>query len=307
MARRLIVRLGLGLIAVLGVIVVTFFLEYVVPGDPARALAPRARDRATIEQIQKELHLDDPLVVQFGAFVDRLAHGDLGTSYIRGESVSSLLWSRLPTTAILAFAGVVVEVLLGTVLGTLAAMNRRVSAFVTSFNLVFLAIPAFTLGLGLLLIFGFWMGLVPVTGGFGPRELILPALSLGLMGAPWYAQIVRDQMSDSLSSAYTRTAVAKGVSDRRILLRHSARNVASPVLTMIGMDLGLYLSGVVVVETVFGWPGIGQLAVNSLQQLDRPVVMGTVIVGAVAVIAFNLVADLLRMVVDPRARTEEGA
>jgi peptide/nickel transport system permease protein len=182
-----------------------------------------------------------------------------------------------------------------------------VSAFVTSFNLVFLAIPAFTLGLGLLLIFGFWMGLVPVTGGFGPRELILPALSLGLMGAPWYAQIVRDQMSDSLSSAYTRTAVAKGVSDRRILLRHSARNVASPVLTMIGMDLGLYLSGVVVVETVFGWPGIGQLAVNSLQQLDRPVVMGTVIVGAVAVIAFNLVADLLRMVVDPRARTEEGA
>jgi peptide/nickel transport system permease protein len=306
-ARRLIVRLGLGLIAVLGVIVVTFFLEYVVPGDPARALAPRARDRATIEQIQKELHLDDPLVVQFGAFVDRLAHGDLGTSYIRGESVSSLLWSRLPTTAILAFAGVVVEVLLGTVLGTLAAMNRRVSAFVTSFNLVFLAIPAFTLGLGLLLIFGFWMGLVPVTGGFGPRELILPALSLGLMGAPWYAQIVRDQMSDSLSSAYTRTAVAKGVSDRRILLRHSARNVASPVLTMIGMDLGLYLSGVVVVETVFGWPGIGQLAVNSLQQLDRPVVMGTVIVGAVAVIAFNLVADLLRMVVDPRARTEEGA
>ena len=307
MARRLIVRLGLGLIAVLGVIVVTFFLEYVVPGDPARALAPRARDRATIEQIQKELHLDDPLVVQFGAFVDRLAHGDLGTSYIRGESVSSLLWSRLPATAILAFAGVVVEVLLGTVLGTLAAMNRRVSAFVTSFNLVFLAIPAFTLGLGLLLIFGFWMGLVPVTGGFGPRELILPALSLGLMGAPWYAQIVRDQMSDSLSSAYTRTAVAKGVSDRRILLRHSARNVASPVLTMIGMDLGLYLSGVVVVETVFGWPGIGQLAVNSLQQLDRPVVMGTVIVGAVAVIAFNLVADLLRMVVDPRARTEEGA
>lgn len=133
---------------------------------------------------------------------------------------------------------------------------------------------------------------------------MLPALTLGLVGAPWYAQIVADQMSDSLSSAYVRTAVAKGLTNGHILRHHVLRNVLSPALTMIGMDLGAYLSGVVTVEVVFGWPGIGLLAVESLQNLDRPVVMGTVLVGAVAVVFFNLLADLLRMYVDPRTRQD---
>jgi ABC-type dipeptide/oligopeptide/nickel transport system permease component len=304
MARTLTRRLVYGLIAVLGVAVLAFLAEFVIPGDPARALAPRAQSAAALENIRNQLHLNQPLVVQFADYFAGLFRGDLGTSYVQRQSVASLIGPRLVATAWLALAGVMAEVIIGGTLGILAALYPRVRAAVNSLNLTLLATPAFVLGLVLLLIFGFGLHLAPVTGGAGPAQIVLPALTLGLIGAPWYAQIVADQMSDSLSSAYVRTAVAKGLSDRDILRRHVLRNVLSPALTMIGLDLGIYLSGVVTVEVVFGWPGIGLLAVESLQNLDRPVVMATVIVGAVAVVVFNLIADLLRMYVDPRTREE---
>jgi peptide/nickel transport system permease protein len=304
MARALTRRVAYGLAAVLGVAALAFLAEFVVPGDPARALAPRAQSAAVLANIRLQLHLNQPLWVQFGDYFAALLHGDLGTSYVQRQSVASLILPRLVTTGWLALAGVAAEVLIGGTLGVLAALYPRVRAAVSAVNLTFLALPQFVVGLLLLLVFGFRLHLAPVTGGAGAAQIVLPALTLGLVGAPWYAQIVADQMADSLSSAYVRTAVAKGFSDSYILSRHVLRNVTSPVLTMIGLDLGAYLSGVVTVEVVFGWPGIGLLAVNSLQNLDRPVVMGTVIVGAVAVVAFNLVADLLRMYVDPRTRQE---
>lgn len=304
MARALIRRLGYGLIAVLGVAALAFLAEFVVPGDPARALAPRAQSAAVLENIRIQLHLNRPLAVQFADYFAGLFRGNLGTSYVQRQSVVSLIGPRLVTTGWLALAGVVAEVIIGGTLGILAALYRRVRAVVSAVNLTLLALPQFVVGLVLLLIFGFRLHLVPVTGGAGPAQIVLPALTLGLVGAPWYAQIVADQMADSLSSAYVRTAVAKGLTDGRILRRHVLRNVLSPALTMIGLDLGAYLSGVVTVEVVFGWPGIGLLAVESLQNLDRPVVMGTVIIGAVAVVVFNLIADLLRMYVDPRTRED---
>jgi peptide/nickel transport system permease protein len=304
MARTLTRRLGYGLIAVLGVAALAFLAEFVIPGDPARALAPRAQSAAVLENIRIQLHLNQPLLVQFADYFAGLFRGDLGTSYVQRQSVASLIMPRLVATGWLAVAGVVAEVIIGGTLGILAALYPRVRAAVSSVNLTLLAMPEFVLGLLLLLIFGFRLHMAPVTGGAGPAEIVLPALTLGLIGAPWYAQIVADQMSDSLSSAYVRTAVAKGLTDRDILRRHVLRNVLSPALTMIGLDLGAYLSGVVTVEVVFGWPGIGLLAVESLQNLDRPVVMATVIVGAVAVVVFNLIADVLRMYVDPRTREE---
>lgn len=305
MARHLIARIGFGFVALAGVVLLTFVLQFVVPGDPARAIAPRARDEATLDQIRQDLHLNDTLVSQFARYAGGLLHGDLGESYVKQESVTKLILDRLPATLLLAFAAVIAEVTLGALLGLGATLHRTVAGATTTFNLVFLSVPAFALGLGLLLVFGFRLQWFPVTGGLGLPQLILPALTLGLIGAPYYAQIVRDQLSDSLASSYTRTAVSKGVSDRRILLRHATRNITSPMLTMMGLDLGVLLSGVVVVEAVFGWPGIGQLAVDSLQQLDRPVVMGTVILGAVGVILFNIVADVIRMAVDPRARSAD--
>ena len=281
-----------------------FLLEFVVPGDPAKAIAPRAQSVAVLENIRAQLHLNQPLIVQFADYFGNLLRGNLGTSYIQRQPVASLIGPRLLTTGVLALAGVIAEVIIGGALGVAAALYGRVRALVSAINLTLLAVPIFVLGLLLLLLFGFRLGIAPVTGGTGPAQLVLPALTLGLIGAPWYAQIVADQMQESLSSSYVRTAVSKGLSDSYILRRHVLRNVLSPALTMVGLDLGSYLSGVVTVEVVFIWPGIGLLAVNSLHNLDRPVVMGTVIVGAVAVVFFNLLADVLRMFVDPRTREE---
>lgn len=304
MARSVIRRVVFGMIAVVGVIVLAFLLEFVIPGDPAKAIAPRANSPAVLASIRTQLHLNQPLIVQFADYFSGLLRGNLGTSYVQRQSVASLIGPRLLTTGVLALAGVIAEVIIGGALGILATLYGRVRALVGAINLTLLAVPIFVLGLLLLLVFGFQLGVAPVTGGAGAAQLILPALTLGLIGAPWYAQIVADQMQESLASPYVRTAVAKGLSDRYILLRHVLRNVLSPAITMVGLDLGSYLSGVVTVEVVFGWPGIGLFAVNSLHQLDRPGVMGTVIVGAVAVVFFNIVADLLRMFVDPRTREE---
>lgn len=304
MARAIARRLVFGLIAVIGVIVLAFLLEYVVPGDPAKAIAPRANSPEVLANIRAQLHLNQPLIVQFADYFGNLIRGNLGTSYVQRQPVASLIGPRLATTGVLALAGVIAEVIIGGGLGILATLYNRVRALVSAVNLTLLAVPIFVLGLLLLLVFGFQLGIAPVTGGAGAEQLILPALALGLIGAPWYAQIVADQMQESLASPYVRTAVAKGLPDRYILRRHVLRNVLSPAITMVGLDLGSYLSGVVTVEVVFVWPGIGLLAVNSLHSLDRPVVMGTVIVGAVAVVFFNLVADVLRMFVDPRTREE---
>jgi ABC-type dipeptide/oligopeptide/nickel transport system permease component len=303
-ARALIRRLVFGIIAVAGVVVLAFLLEFVVPGDPAKAIAPRAQSAAVLASIRTQLHLNQPLIVQFADYFGNLLRGNLGTSYIQRQSVASLIGPRLLTTGVLALAGVIAEVIIGGALGIAATLYGRLRALISAINLTLLAVPIFVLGLLLLLLFGFRLGIAPVTGGTGPAQLVLPALTLGLIGAPWYAQIVADQMQESLASSYVRTAVSKGLSDSYILRRHVLRNVLSPALTMVGLDLGYYLSGVVTVEVVFIWPGIGLLAVNSLHNLDRPVVMGTVIVGAVAVVFFNVVADVLRMFVDPRTREE---
>jgi peptide/nickel transport system permease protein len=297
-------RLALALLAVVGVALLTFVVQFVVPGDPARNLAPRSPSPQVLALIRRALHLNDPLLTQLGHYFWALLHGDLGQSYVRREPVSTLLMDRLPATGELALAGVLVEMVVGSGLGILAALRPRLRFLTTSVSLGLLSVPSFTLGLLLLLLFGFTLGIAPVTGGSGLSELVLPALTLGLGGAPWYAGLVEEQMIESLSSSYVRTAVAKGLTDRQIVRRHVLRNVISPALTLVGLDLGIYFSGVVVVEAVFDWPGVGQLAVQSLNDLDRPVVMGTVLFGAAAVVLLNLAVDVARMYVDPRTRQE---
>jgi ABC-type dipeptide/oligopeptide/nickel transport system permease component len=303
-ARRLIVRFGLAAVAVFGVIVLTFILQYVIPGDPAKLLAPRAPSAAVLQSIRDQLHLDRPMLLQFAYYLGGLLHGNLGQSYVQREPVVTLIAQRLPATGMLALAGVVCEMVLGTTLGILAALKPSVRRVMYGVNLLLLSTTYFVLGLVLLLVFGFRLGIAPVTGGEGLPQLVLPAITLGLIGLPWYAQIVQDAMKDALSSSYVRTAMAKGLSERRIVMGHVIRNVLSPVVTMTGLDLGAYLSGVVIVETVFGWPGMGKLAVDSMSNLDRPVVMGTVLVGTIAVVSFNILADVVRWYIDPRTRIE---
>ncbi|MGH9295554.1 MAG: ABC transporter permease, partial [Acidimicrobiales bacterium] len=237
-------------------------------------------------------------------YVANVARGNLGTSYVSQASVTSLILGRLPATALLMAAGIAVELVVGGAFGLWDGLRARRSWLLASLNIGLLSVPTFTFGFLLLILFGYVWPVMPVSGGLGAEQLVLPALTLGLLGAPYYANVVRDQLRETLSAPFVRTALAKGLSRRAILRGHVFRVVLPPILTMAGMDVALFLSGVVFVENIFAWPGIGELQVEAFANVDRPVLMGTVIVAAAAVVAMSLAVDLLRLAVDPRVRGE---
>lgn len=307
MARYLISRSAQLLLTTLGVVTVVFVVQFVLPGDPAKSLAPRTTDPVVLEQIRTQLQLDEPVWEQLVSYVSGLVRGDLGESYVRREDVTTLILARLPATILLALAGVSVAAVIGSILGMWAAARRVGRRVVYVADLAFLSIPPFILGLLLLLFFGFRLGWVPTTGGVGLPQLILPAITLGLLGVPYYAQVVDEEMTKALSSGYVRTAVSKGMPHRVIVRRHILRNLLPLVVTMAALDFGAYLSGVVVIETVFGWPGVGSLAVQAFADLDRPVVLGISLLAAFAVGLSNFVADVVRGLIDPRTRTARTA
>ena len=238
--------------------------------------------------------------------MEAVSQGDLGLSYIRRRPVFDMIFEVLPATLLLAAAGLVIEIVLGSALGLWDGLRRRRSSGLAAFNILLLSIPTYTLGFLLLYVFGFKLGLLPLSGGPGLKELVLPAITLGLFGVPYYASVVAESIRVASSSPYARTAIAKGLSPKQVVRGHLLRNCLSPVITLAGLDIAIYVSGVVFVETVFAWPGIGVLAQESFAKLDRPVLMGTVIVGAMVVVLFNIAADILRMFVDPRTRSESA-
>jgi ABC-type dipeptide/oligopeptide/nickel transport system permease component len=305
-ARYLTVRVLLGLVSILGVILLTFSLQFLVPGDPARRVAgPRATPE-TLAIVRQNLHLDDPVPVQFLRYAAGIVQGDLGLSYVKRRPVSDLLLERLPATVLLAMTGLAIEIVFGCSLGIWDGLRPRRSRMLAAGNVILLSIPAYSLGFMLLLVFAYRLGLFPLSGGPGIHELVLPAITLGLFGIPYYAAVVSEAVRQATSASYTRTAVAKGLTRRQIIRRHVVRNTLSPAITLAGLDVAIYLSGVVFVEQVFAWPGIGVTAEDAFNQLDRPLLMGTVIIGAIVVIAFNLVADVVRAMVDPRTRAESA-
>ena len=304
MARYLSIRAALGVITIIGIVLLTFVLQFLVPGDPARRIAGPRADPTVLAAVRANEHLDDPIQVQLVAYVEHVAQGDLGLSYIRRRPVFDMLAERPPATLLLATAGLLVEIALGSALGLWDGLRRRRSNSLAAMNILLLSIPTYTLGFLLIYVFGYKLSLLPLSGGPGAKELILPALTLGLFGVPYYATVVSESIKVAASSPYARTAVAKGLSDREVIRGHLLRNCLSPVITLAGLDVAIYVSGVVFVETVFAWPGIGVLAEESFAKLDRPVLMGTVILGAVLVVVFNLIADIVRVLVDPRTRSE---
>ncbi|MBU3867978.1 ABC transporter permease [Streptomyces sp. 4503] len=298
------VRILLGAFTVLAVVLLTFVLQYVVPGDPARSIAGPKATPEVLKEIRGQLRLDDPWWSQLGHYLSSVLQGDLGTSYSNDRPVLSLILERLPATAALAAAALVVELVLGGLWGMWEALRPKRSWLLATVNVGLLSMPVFSLGFLLLLLFGYQLPVFPIDGGSGPARLVLPAVTLGLMGSPYYANVVRDSMREALSSSYVRTAVSKGLSRRRIVSRHVLRNIASPVTTLIGMDVAVFLSGVVFVEKIFAWPGIGQMQTDAFTDLDRPLLTGTVIVAAALVVTANLLVDLLRSAIDPRAASE---
>ena len=282
----------------------TFLLVFLLPADPARMVAGPSASVATVDSIRHEMGLDRPFVAQYGVYLGRLVHLDLGRSYKQGSSVSSLVASRMWPTFQLMLGAIALELLIGLPLGIWAALRRGGWPDSVVMGLAFLgaAAPQFWLALSLVYLLAYRFALFPLGGYGGLSHLFLPALTLGIGGAGWYARMMRSQLLEVLSQDYIRTARAKGQTARLVLLKHALRNAALPIVTMIGLDIGTFMGGVVVVESVFGWPGLGRLVWDAVRVVDIPIIVGVVIFSAFVITLANLLADFVQPFVDPRVR-----
>ena len=295
-------RLSQAVLILFGVTLITFCLSFLMPADPVRMLAGRSATQATVESIRKELGLDQPLPVQYIRYVSRLVQGDLGRSYKQKTQVSELIMSRLPATLLLMAGTIFFELLIGLPAGIFAATRRGKSAdnWIMALSFAGVSIPQFVLGLMLLYLFAHIIPIFPL-GGYGSlKHLILPALTLGISGGGWYSRMMRSSMVDVLRQDFIRTARSKGLTERSVVLVHALRNAILPVIAMIGLDIGIFMAGAVVVESVYGWPGIGQMAWQAIQMVDIPIIMGATLVAAVGIVLGNLLADLVIPFIDPR-------
>jgi peptide/nickel transport system permease protein len=300
----LIRRLLSGLLVLLGVSLITFVVAFLIPSDPARLIGGPHASRAALEQIRATYGMDQPFPVQYVHYVVNLLQGNLGFAYSLSENVGPAIVARLPATALLALGGILVELAIGVPIGVAAAVwpQRAPDRLGVIFALVGFSIPAFVLGNLLLIFLAFDWPIFPLGGASGPTSLILPAFVLGIGGAAWYSRLLRATMLDVLHSQYIRTAMAKGVSRRQVVLRHALRNAAGPLVTQFGLDFAFFLGGVVIVESVFAWPGIGELAYSGIINNDINLVMGTVLAGAVIVVLANIAVDIAQAWLDPRIR-----
>jgi len=298
-------RLVQSLLILLGVSIITFVLLYWLPADPVRQIAGRSATAQTVENIRQQLGLDQPLWVQYWRYLTGLVQGDLGRSYLQKTEVSTLIASRLPASLLLMAGAIFAELLLGLSMGIVAALRRSTtmdqSLMIVSF--IGVSAPQFVVGLLLLYVFAVQLGWFPI-GGYGTfSHLVLPSMTLGILGSGWYSRMMRSSMIEVLRQDYVRTARAKGLTRLRVIFRHALPNAILPIIAMIGIDIGIFMGGIVVVESVFGWPGIGQLAWQAIQRVDIPIIMGVTLVSAIAIVIGNLLADLISLMVDPRIRT----
>ncbi|RWN31337.1 MAG: ABC transporter permease [Mesorhizobium sp.] len=297
-------RLIQSLLILLGVSLITFALLYLLPADPVRQIAGRSATPQTVENIRQQLGLDQPFIVQYWRYLTKLVSGDLGRSYIQRSEVTELIVSRLPASLLLMVGAILCELLLGLSMGLIAAVKRGTATDQTLMVASFVGVsaPQFVIGLLLLYVFAVRLSWFPI-GGYGTwRHLVLPSLTMGILGAGWYARMMRSSMIDVLRQDYVRTARAKGLARGTILFRHALPNAILPVIAMIGIDIGIFMGGIVVVESVFGWPGIGQLAWQAIQRVDIPIIMGVTLVSAFAIVLGNLLADVIAPFIDPRIK-----
>ena len=310
-------RAALGALVMWAVITVVFIMYFVAPHDVARLIAGRQASPQTVAAVSRDLGLNRPVLAQYGSFLVRLLHGDLGYSYTNSEPVTSLIAQGLPVTFSLAIGGAALWLLLGVTSGTVAARRPRsvVDRTTTGVALLFYSMPTFLLGELLLLGLFYELHLLGIDffpgGGYVPftedpaewaRHLLLPWLTIALVSAATYSRLTRTSLLDVLGEDYIKTARAKGLSRRRVTVRHGLRAALTPIVTQFGLDIGALLGGVVVTETVFGLPGLGQLLITSIDHQDLPTTIGLVLVAAAFVVTANIVVDLLYVVLDPRAR-----
>jgi peptide/nickel transport system permease protein len=300
--RRLIQAIGVCLV----VSMISFFLLF-LNTDPALVLLPLDAEMKDIETFKKQMGFDRPILIQYGDFLQKaIFHGDFGQSLVAKVPALQLIAERLPATLQLTVAVMIVVNLVSIPAGIISAVRRysladNVATFVA---LVGQAMPLYWFGIMLIIIFGVWLRWFPISGSGSLAHLVLPAITLGSWILPINMRLVRSGMLDVLNQDYIRTARAKGLTEKKVLIKHAFRNAAVPLITILGMQIGLLLGGAVVTETVFAWPGMGRLAVDSIRGGDYPVVQAVVVIFAFFVVIGNLLADILAAVIDPRIRLE---
>jgi peptide/nickel transport system permease protein len=323
--KQIAARIAWSVGLILAVIVMCFSLVHLAPGDAALVIAGEsgAGDPELIEQIREDLGLDDPYLIQLSRYVGDVASGDLGTSYRFNESVTSLIGDRIWPTILLVTTALLFAIVIGVLVGIFTARRPEspVSHGVTVFSLVGYSMPVFWTGYLLIIAFASNVRWFPVAGMRDVRfegnrfeewldiahHLVLPALTLGLIYLAQYSRLSRASMLEVLQSDYVRTARAKGLAERKVVYKHALRNAVIPVITIAGLQFGALLSGALLVETVFNWPGLGRLAADSVFQRDAPVLLGVLICSAVLVVVINILTDVVYRMIDPRIRVGGGS
>lgn len=315
-------RLGYAFGLVLAVLVLNFFLVKLAPGDPAQVIAGEMGGitEEQLARIREDYGLDRSLPVQLGSYLAHVAQGDLGYSYYFDRPVMTLIASRIPATLLLVISALLLAVGVGTLLGVLASRKPHglFSHAITVVSILGFSVPVFWIGIMLLILFGGTLGLFPISGMTSVtlqdasfltaaldvlHHLVLPMVTLAIIYVAQYSRLARASMLETLGSDYIRTARAKGVPERRVIFRHALRNAILPVVTMAGLQFSQMFAGAVLVETVFDWPGMGQLAFESILRRDYPTMLGILFFSAVIVVVVNLLTDLVYRLVDPRIRT----
>jgi ABC-type dipeptide/oligopeptide/nickel transport system permease component len=308
MHRYLIRRLLLTIPVLLGVATLVFSLIHFIPGDPAQAMLGEGAAPEDVAQLRERLGLNRPLLVQYGSFLKGLSQGDLGVSLRNDQPVLQQILERMPATAELAFASMAVAVLIALPLGIIAAVWRGtlVDHGAMTMSLVGISVPNFWLGPLMAIVFAVELGWLPVGGRGTLAHLVLPAVTLGAALAAILARMTRASLLEELREPYVLAARAKGVSRTRAVLHHALRNSLIPIVTILGLQFGVVLTGAVITETIFAWPGIGRLLIQSISFRDYPTVQGCVLLIAVTYVGVNLITDLTYGFLDPRIRVDRS-
>lgn len=310
MAPYLVRRLGQLVLAMVGVATIVFLLVHLIPGDPVRIALGTRFDQEVYEAQREAAGFDDPIVVQYGRWLGNAVTGDLGESFRSGRPVTDVVLERLPGTLTLAFGALFVALLVALPVGVLSAVRSgsKLDYAATAVSQVGVSVPDFWAGIMYILLFSLTWSLLPPSGYVSPFEsfggwlehLVLPSLTIGLISGSILTRFVRSAVLEALNQDYVRTARAKGLRERSIVLHHVLPNAAIPIVTVVGLQLGFLLGGVVVVEQIFAWPGLGRLALTAVEDRDYTVLQGAVLYLAFTFLAINLVVDLLYAFLDPR-------
>lgn len=299
-------RVLLAIPVLVGITIVTFLLVYKIPGNPVVNLVGERVSADVVKALNAQLGLDKPIHVQYLNFIGKLLKGDLGRSFITGLDVKETLLKRFPNTLILTVIAIIFAVSAGILIGILTAVNRDtlIDRLGMSLALLGISTPVFLWGLVLMLVFAVYLNLLPPSGNYIAACIILPAVTLGTRSLAFIARVTRSSMLEVMNQDYIRTARAKGLTENTVVFKHGLKNALMPIVTLIGLDFGSYLSGAIITETVFNWPGIGTYALDGIAKRDIPVIMGTVLFTAVIFVLVNLIVDLVYSVIDPRVRYE---